>query len=127
MDKNPLSHLSTAKPGAMEQRWAAQFAAFDFKVKYQYSKSNGNADALSRQYPSGGEDLEVMLPGTSLPKPLRQELQARKVQATQAAVMVLPQYFPADMSDLQQADPVIRAVVTFWKHNQCPIQEEQKL
>lgn len=29
-DNNPLSHLSTAKLGATEQRWATELAAFDF-------------------------------------------------------------------------------------------------
>lgn len=32
-DNNPLSHLSSAKLGATEQRWAAQLAAFDFEIK----------------------------------------------------------------------------------------------
>ncbi len=32
-DNNPLSHLASAKLGVTEQRWAAQFASFDFEVK----------------------------------------------------------------------------------------------
>lgn len=48
-DNNPLSHLSSAKLGATEQRWAAQLAAFDFEIKYRSGRSNKNADALSRQ------------------------------------------------------------------------------
>ncbi|KAI5107461.1 hypothetical protein C0J45_3099, partial [Silurus meridionalis] len=47
-DNNPLSHLSSAKLGATEQRWAAQLAVFDFEIRYRPGKSNGNADALSR-------------------------------------------------------------------------------
>ena len=50
-DNNPLSHLSAAKLGATEQRWAAQLATFDFELKYRSGRSNQNADALSRQHP----------------------------------------------------------------------------
>lgn len=34
-DNNPLSYLQTAKLGAVEQRWAAQLASFDFVIKYR--------------------------------------------------------------------------------------------
>ncbi|KAI8497673.1 hypothetical protein Bbelb_243250 [Branchiostoma belcheri] len=33
-DNNPLAHLHNAKLGAVEQRWVAQMAAFDFDIKY---------------------------------------------------------------------------------------------
>lgn len=49
-DNNPLAHLETAKLGAVEQRWIAELAAFDFKVLYKPGRNNQNADALSR-YP----------------------------------------------------------------------------
>lgn len=42
-DNNPLSHLNTAKLGAVEQRWAAQLASFDFELRYRPGKSNRNA------------------------------------------------------------------------------------
>ena len=48
-DNNPLSHLRTAKLGAIEQRWASDLARFDFDIQYRPGKQNGNADALSRQ------------------------------------------------------------------------------
>ena len=47
-DNNPLSHLQTAKLGAIEQRWAAELALFDLEIKYRPGKQNTNADALSR-------------------------------------------------------------------------------
>ena len=47
-DNNPLSYLSTAKLGAVEQRWAAQLAQFNFQIKYRSGKENVNADSLSR-------------------------------------------------------------------------------
>lgn len=51
-DNNPTSHLSTAKLGATEQRWAAQLTVFDFTIKYRRGQSNQNAHALSRQHSS---------------------------------------------------------------------------
>ena len=49
-DNNPLKYLlTTAKLGALEQRWAAQLALFDFTINYRSGRSNTNADALSRQ------------------------------------------------------------------------------
>ncbi|KAL8603295.1 hypothetical protein ACOMHN_017408 [Nucella lapillus] len=47
-DNNPLSYLNTAKLGAVEQRWAAQLALFDFNIRYRSEKANVNADLLSR-------------------------------------------------------------------------------
>ena len=44
-NNNPLSHLSSAKLAATEQRWAAQLASFDFEIKYRSGRSNQNAAA----------------------------------------------------------------------------------
>ena len=64
-DNNPLSHLqTTAKLGAVEQRWAAELACFDFSIKYRSGRENRNADALSRhpvEQPEGpGEELTAI-------------------------------------------------------------------
>lgn len=48
-DNNPLSHLQTAKFGAIEQRWVSELARFDFDIHYRPERQNGGADALSRQ------------------------------------------------------------------------------
>lgn len=58
-DNNPLCHLNTAKLGALEQRWVAQLAAFDFDVQYQPGGCNQATDALSRQ-PLAGEPMVDM-------------------------------------------------------------------
>ncbi|CAJ0940530.1 unnamed protein product [Ranitomeya imitator] len=47
-DNNPLTHLDTAKLGALEQRWIARLSNYNFKIKYRAGRKNGNADALSR-------------------------------------------------------------------------------
>lgn len=46
-DNNPLSHLSTAKLGATEQRWVAELAVVDYTVWYCPGRSNKNANTLS--------------------------------------------------------------------------------
>ena len=48
-DNNPLTYLKTAKLGAVELRWAAQLADFEFDIFRRTGKSNANADALSRR------------------------------------------------------------------------------
>ena len=46
-DNNPMTYFRSAKLGALEQRWASQFAQFDFDIQYRPGKINP-ADALSR-------------------------------------------------------------------------------
>lgn len=125
-DNNPLSHLSSAKLGAMEQRWAAQLALFDFDIKYRSGRVNKNADALSRQHPSGVQDMKAMLPGTSLPEPLQQALQLEESKATQAAIAALPHYTSANLCQLQQADPVLQEVLVFWTQKRRPSHPERR-
>uniref|UniRef100_A0A3B3SEI7 Gypsy retrotransposon integrase-like protein 1 n=1 Tax=Paramormyrops kingsleyae TaxID=1676925 RepID=A0A3B3SEI7_9TELE len=125
-DNNPLSYLSTAKLGATEQRWAAQLAGFNFEIKYRSGKSNKNADALSRQHPLSASEMEGIVPGTLLPGPLRQALQSRQVEGTQAAITVLPRHSPVDICVLQQADPILKEVLVFWRRKQRPNFEERK-
>lgn len=125
-DNNPLSHLSSAKLGATEQRWAAQLASFDFEIKYRSGKSNVNADALSRQFPPGVQDLEAMLPRASIPTFLQQALLVPMVRATQMTVTALPHHTPSDIRALQQADPVLHELLVFWSRRQRPNHDERK-
>lgn len=48
-DNNPLCRLSTANLGAIQQRWVAQLAVFDFDVQYRPGRCNTAADAISRR------------------------------------------------------------------------------
>lgn len=125
-NNNPLSHLSSAKLGATEQRWAAQLAVFDFEIKYRSGRNNRNADALSRQQPPGPSDLKAMLPGTAVPPDLQQALASQRAEATQASISVLPLHSPAELCALQQADPVILEIIDFWKTGQRPSHEERR-
>lgn len=48
-DNNPLTYIqSKSKLRAVEQRWAAELANFDFTIKYKPGGHNANADALNR-------------------------------------------------------------------------------
>jgi hypothetical protein len=40
-DNNPVAHFQTSKLGALEQRWAAQLAVFDFTIRYWASQQGG--------------------------------------------------------------------------------------
>ncbi len=122
-DNNPLSHLTTAKLGATEQRWAAQLAAFDFELRYRSGRSNRNADALSRQGPAIQSELEGLLPGTALPAIIRQA-EGTEV-GSQAAVTALPG-LAVDMQSLQEEDPVIGEAVRFWRRGIPPSAEERQ-
>lgn len=122
-DNNPLSHLSSAKLAATEQRWAAQLASFDFEIKYWSGESNANADALSRQHPSGPQDVEAMLPGTVMPKPSQQALGLKKAEVAQASIAAMPQLTTSELRVAQQADPVKQEVLEFWKDKRHPSHE----
>lgn len=125
-DNNPLSHLSSAKLGATEQRWIAQLAAFDFEIKYRSGKSNANADALSRLHPTRAQDLGAMLPGTSLPEPLKQVLREQRSEATQAVMTTFPERTPLEMGVIQRNDPVIQEALCFWRQGRRPNYEERE-
>lgn len=125
-DNNPLSYLQSAKLGATEHRWAAQLAAFDFDLKYRSGRSNGNADALSRQYMSSQDLTEQALPGTAIPEALQTVPTLQPlVSATQSMVSALPFYTPSDLRALQEADPVLKDVLGFWREGVEPTPERK--
>ncbi|KAL1263544.1 hypothetical protein QQF64_006283 [Cirrhinus molitorella] len=127
-DNNPLSHLGSAKLGATEQRWAAQLAGFDFEIRYRPGKSNGNADALSRQPPVDSVEVGQLLPATVVPASVQQAVEREPVyQVTQAVLQVFPSHSAADLKGLQEADPDIGRVLLFWRRKSFPSFEERRL
>lgn len=126
-DNNPLSHLTSAKLGATEQRWAAQLASFDFEVRYRSGRSNRNADALSRQHQFSQETRDNFLPGTVIPAMVRQAAEAEPVvQVNQAVITALPSFSIEDLSSLQEADPDIQRVLAFWEQGSFPSSAERQ-
>ncbi|KAL7859568.1 hypothetical protein SRHO_G00147150 [Serrasalmus rhombeus] len=113
-DNNPLSHLSSAKLGALEQRWAAQLASFDFEIKYRSGRHNRNADALSCQFPLEPTGPEVLTQGTAIPTLLRRALEAESVaEATQAVVTALPGHTLSEVGSMQWDRLVVREGVLY--------------
>ena len=122
-DNNPLSHLQTAKLGAVEQRWASQLASFNFTIKYRPGKNNQNADALSRQY------MERFAVGTGVPPQLALaswNVQSSDIGAQCSEVIAFPGRSSQDLSSLQKADPVIKPVWKFYSEGRPPTTEERE-
>ena len=122
-DNNPLSHLQTAKLGALEQRWASQLAFFNFTIKYHPGRSNQNADTLSRQY------LERLAFGTEVPAlgALAEECSLPAIKGQCEEIVALPRRTPQDLSQLQEADQVIGPVRKYHREGPCPRTEEREL
>ena len=120
-DNNPLSHLQSAKLGATEMRWASQLAQFDFSVKYRSGRVNRNADALSRRPVSQENETDDILTTvtkstvlTSLQNDNVPEAKIRSITAEAVdATAVLPEFVPADITSLQEHDPIISRVL-YW-------------
>lgn len=118
-DHNPLRYLETANLGAVEQRWVAQLAEFNFEVYYKPGRQNINADVLSR-IPSG-EEPEQEDSTKDFIKMNSDEVRAclwpvaEKRQKVQAAVRVsvskkIPGYNWSDIGEQQKIDPKIAPV-----------------
>ncbi|KAK7918908.1 hypothetical protein WMY93_010192 [Mugilogobius chulae] len=124
VDNNPLSYLQSAKLGALEHRWAAQLAAFDFEIKYRSGRSNGNADALSRQYLPSSDMVVSLLPGSSVPFGLQHA--SGPVTAALSLVSALPGRSLADIQALQETDPDLKEFLVFWKQRTRPTKDERR-
>ena len=123
-DNNPLSYLQSAKLGALEHRWAAQLAAFDFEIKYRSGRSNGNADALSRQYTTSSDLAACVLPGTAIPLALGQFVHPSL--AAQSMICALPGRSVSEIRTLQENDPCISEIAVFWRRQVRPTPEERR-
>lgn len=131
-DNNPLSHLKTAKLGAVEQRWASQLAMFDFEILYRPGKKNGNADALSRQKSAGARQLAVserVTPtfrgGGGLEEGDKGSILPQSV-TTVDVVSVFPEFQAQDLQSWQEQDPVISRLKFYWSKGEGPGKKERK-
>lgn len=125
-DNNPLSYLKTAKLGAVEQRWVAELAVFDFEVKYRPGSTNRNADALSRQ--PANESSDSLTFSTQIPCVIQQQQCQPQVSALNPvmswAIQALPAREKADLRALQEADPVVGAFKGYWLRGTRPSKQE---
>ncbi|KAL1256563.1 hypothetical protein QQF64_012108 [Cirrhinus molitorella] len=150
-DNNPLCHLTTARLGAIEQRWAAQLAVFDFNVKYHPGRCNTAADALSRrpgldEEEPKGEDQEYdgcialcnsLRTGTILgPDLVAAGMECCQVWQLQASGVTenygdcentptLPGYSKAELCQFQETDPTLSMFRKFWNRKKKPTHQER--
>ncbi|KAI8512396.1 hypothetical protein Bbelb_090350 [Branchiostoma belcheri] len=139
-DNNPLAHLSTAQLGAVEQRWAARLANFDFEIKYRPGKSNVNADVLSRipAYSSDKTEGEVEVVSAQVsriccenyvsppPKPLSVTLSEIVGTGAFEPMSTLPEHAQGDLSRQQRDDPVLDRVIHFVSRGRKPDSRERE-
>ncbi len=114
-DNNPLSHLQTAKFGAIEQRWVSELARFDFEIHYRPGRQNGGADALSRRTqlmakPAFGGDIFNQIP----------EKGHTVMVNEQTTTCSFPVFSPAVWAAQQQADPIIARFLVYWSQRVKP-------
>ena len=120
---------------AVEQRWAAALAPFNFEIKYRAAKQNANADALSRLAHAGTTSphvdscLEELAQTTILPAALgvnALEVSSREDAVDDEAVGALPSISLVDMRALQQNDDVLRRVSWFRGRGRRPDEKERR-
>lgn len=67
-----------------------------------------------------------MLSGTVIPTALQQALASKAVVVNLNAISALPQHTPSGIRALQQADPVIKELLRFWRRRQRSNHEERQ-
>lgn len=127
-DNNPLAHLQNAKLGALEQRWMARLAKFDYTIKYRAGKDNANADALSRvtwEVPKGEVDEEDE--GTEIPDLSRVPQQPPVARSSGVAInnTVLLGKTEEEWAQAQEDDPDLKKIKQWVETGVWPKIEER--
>ena len=104
--------MNTAKLGALEQRWAAELALFDFGIKYRPGRNNP-ADALSRYPADQGETMLLERQFTEVP-PVIADMQAW--QEGTFTVGTAEESLPAESEEVQQTTELTTPLKTASVH-----------
>lgn len=134
-DNNPLSYLQTsAKLGAVEQRWAAQLAQFNFTIEYRSGKLNQAADALSR-LPKTTTEIPPTLQVTAYQNAItlqEEEVDKQRNTCEQdtlsvfcGAIHTLPRYSRKDIISIQESDSTIKQFLVYFKSGRTPSAKER--
>ena len=116
-DNNPLVHFKTAKFGAIEQRWAAELAQFDFYIVYRPGKVNP-ADALSRHPVNADDDIPENSRSTLVPSHIacvhETLCEQKEIHTASCATCNLQEQSPQTLSRLQHEDADIGIIHDAW-------------
>ena len=143
-DNNPLSHLQKARLGALEQRWAADLAIFDFDIVYRSGRQNQAADALSRQPlpttlgPQEEDDIVAMNSTTcamtcqdtclTLGRPSEIPLCITESMHLEVSPQPAPdpdRLSPADIKAAQHLDPTLQKLIKAVATGKLPAKEQR--
>ena len=148
-DNNPLMYLKKkAKLTAVEQRWAASLAPFNFDIRYRPGRCNANADGLSRlsecnktcfNIPTVEASLAMVTQTSHLPVNLRvavmEESANREIakcceckvntDLAEQATTTLPGLPKEAMGELQAADSTIGRLIYYRKIGRRPTMDEK--
>jgi hypothetical protein len=131
-DNNPLCHLNTAKLGAVEQRWVAQLAMYNFEVKYKPVKKHTNVDALSRKTEQDIEEVQEILTRVAKTTPIPEEVlnqsssesgipvHLQEAGCVGSVIDSLPNLTNTEIQTLQESDPGIQRLKVFWDKGAKP-------
>ncbi|KAI4904285.1 hypothetical protein NFI96_007443, partial [Prochilodus magdalenae] len=137
-DHNPLRYLDTANLGAVEQRWVAQLAEYNFDVFYKPGKQNTNADVLSRlpsqeepEASDTGKDFILIdteeVRACLWPAPERKGNEPAVQVAVQAAVRRgISGYSWGEIEEQQKCDPDIQPIHSAVLRGKNPSLVEQR-
>jgi transposase InsO family protein len=138
-DNNPLSYLLTsAKLGAVEQRWASELALFHFDIRYRSGKENVNADLLSRNPVEVAEEQEEdyvpaeVSMSTRISEAVCSCISSTREDSTmlpetpQPAIQTFPSISEEELARAQHEDPDIGKLLNYWEQQTYPGADQRK-
>lgn len=131
-DNNPLCYImSSAKLKAVEQRWAAELARFDFTIKYKPGRKNGAADGLSRRPKMSEGEVCEALGLTAIPHEVKHSVSSKvcvESAALDTLLSVVPSVSDTSLLNAQQNDPILQKLSSILKDDvQLSLKDQRQL